>query len=146
MQGSFLAVLYFMLRVKGESHHHPLNGPCHYSHHSSFPTAHTLSSKQDKSCCQGLPFALSHFKHIPCPHQDTAYFPLGLLSHLPLTSSLGPCRSPAPPGGQLSQGLLGAVSSCHPKGVLAAHRAGGKVPHCTGAVVFASWARACSWG
>lgn len=35
MQGSFLAVLYFMLRVKGESHHHPLNGPCRYSHHSS---------------------------------------------------------------------------------------------------------------
>lgn len=88
MQGSFLAVLLLCAKDERGKPPSPLNGPCHHSHHSPLPAAHTLSSRQDRSCYQGVPFALSHFKHIPCPHQDTAYFTLGLPSHLPLGPAL----------------------------------------------------------
>lgn len=157
MQGSFLAVLLLCATDEGGKPPSPLNEPCHHSHHSPLPTAHMLSSRQDRSCYQGLPFALSHFKEIPCPHQDTAYFTLGLPSHLPLGPALW---GPAGPrhhqvGSSARDCLVGpqpsAMSFCHPRGVLAAYGAASKVhlcltAYCTGAVAFAAGDNAGSSG
>ncbi|XP_023788850.1 xyloside xylosyltransferase 1 isoform X4 [Cyanistes caeruleus] len=103
------------------------------------PTAHTLFSRQFRSYYLGLPFALSHFKHIPCPHQDTAYFTLGLPYHICLFDQLsGALQVPGTTRWAAQPGIVWWDHSqvrvlLPPQGVLAAHRAGSKVhlPHCS---------------